>query len=157
MIARRFSLLAAIVAAITIAPACSSTPTPESARTSVLSLAEANRLVAEACGDAAIIVATTKGKTAGITTAKECVDMHDRTHEQLHVLADAVDAWRDGKAGAPACEALDLRSALLEEIDHARTIDSKIPAAVDDAAAFLGTLIASQFGTCTRTDGGVDG
>lgn len=120
------------------------------AHVGAVSIAETNRIVTIACGEVAVRVAETDGKARGEALLARCQAAHDRVHESLVVAGAAIDAWRDGKAGAPACAVLDVQIAMLGAADNARGFGAKLPATVDDAIAFLGTVVVSQLGGCKR-------
>jgi len=134
-------------------PSCRPAITPESAGAGVLSLAEANRIVADACGSIAVTVGETKGKAAGQKVLDQCKANHDRVHGTLLTFADGVDAWRAGKAGAPSYAALDVRQAMLDELDFARSLGASISTRVDDSVGFLGFIVSSLLGKCEVSHG----
>lgn len=125
-------------------------PPMQVAHVSAMSLAEANHLVAIACGEIAVAVARTDGKAKGTAIVDRCQAAHDRAHDALEVAAAAIDAWRAGQAGAPGCAVLDAQVAVLASVDVARGLGARVPPAVDDALSFGGGYAVQQLGGCER-------
>ena len=130
---------------------CPGAVTPEAVGAGVLTFAEANRVLATACGEAAVFVGTVKGRDAGQIVLDKCEANHTRVRAAMLVFADGVDAWRKGKAGPPACAAADARMALLDSLDFSRSVGANVSPRVDDFVSFFTTIVSNAtLGECKR-------
>ena len=130
---------AAVVSALVVGCAVPTVAPRETARASVLAVAEAVRVADDSCATVALAKAL-DDKEAGRALAQRCALAYDVAKPALIAAASGVDAWDAGARSAVVCSVHDAGEALVQIAGAITAAGGHVPPAVEDGIKLLGLL-----------------